>query len=189
MNSRLKDEAMAQMKLFVLVGLITLSAQSSHSASLHTECGCTREYKPVCGSDDRTYNNKCLFECEKEIRDDLKIKHEGICVPDDISLEPSVDCVCTLEYSPLCGSDGVTYSNECNLKCAQRQKFDLEPDHEGECDLKIEHLPLEEDVSCVCPFILEPVCGSNGHTYDNTCELNCMRNQGADVRVEHSGVC
>lgn len=135
---------MVQIKLLVIVGLITLSVESSHSASVHA-CGCTRDYRPVCASDGRTYNNKCLFLCEKEIRDDLHIKHDGVCVPDEISLESPVDCVCTLIYSPICASNGVTYSNECHLKCAQRQKDDLKPIHDGECDLKIEHLPLEED--------------------------------------------
>jgi hypothetical protein len=28
------------------------------------------------------------------------------------------DCVCTMEYAPVCGCNDVTYSNECVANCA-----------------------------------------------------------------------
>lgn len=43
---------------------------------------CTRELVPVCGTDDKTYDNMCLLEveaCKPENTDKLQLKHQGAC--------------------------------------------------------------------------------------------------------------
>lgn len=80
-------------------------------------CPCPKYYFPVCGSDGVTYDNYCFMYCE----DGVTLKHEGKCKKvflqhlDDIKFDP---CICPAIYSPVCGVNGVTYSNDCQRKCA-----------------------------------------------------------------------
>lgn len=30
------------------------------------------------------------------------------------------NCICSLQFKPLCGSDGITYTNACQFECARR---------------------------------------------------------------------
>ena len=77
-------------------------------------------------------------------------------------------CLCPERiYRPICGLNGKTYFNHCQLTC-DRVKID----HRGPC------------VKCKCPGIAEPVCGQDGKTYSNSCEASC-----ANTLVIYEGRC
>ncbi|MCT4622604.1 MAG: Kazal-type serine protease inhibitor domain-containing protein [Schleiferiaceae bacterium] len=44
---------------------------------------------------------------------------------------PNDDCICTMNYDPVCGCNNVTYSNACQAECVGID--DYTP---GECEVK-----------------------------------------------------
>jgi len=70
-----------------------------------------------------------------------------------MNMTTSSGCICPAVYTPVCGLDGVTYSNACSAKC------------EGNTDKKCEG-PCPCPV-CTCEPVGQKVCGKDGITYPN----------------------
>ena len=93
--------------------------------------------------------------------------------------EAEPQTACMMQYDPVCGVDGRTYSNDCVASLAG-----TEVASRGECPQTGGEIFERPEFATLCPDIYEPVCGPDGTTYKNACEA-----QAAGVDVVTEGAC
>lgn len=128
----------------------------------------------ICVSDGETWASNCSLACSNSYRNQSAVPclgriHDGPCE------RPRCTCQGKCEY--VCGSNGITYGNDCILKCAQRRDPTIKKIADRKCG------------ECVCPFIYKPVCGSDGKTYSNSCLLKCAQETKPCLKLAHEGSC
>lgn len=77
------------------------------------------------------------------------------------------NAICPAIYAPVCGCDGITYSNSCEAEAAGVLNY-----NQGECSNNggtcIDSSLIDPNLACALYY--EPVCGCNGITYGNECD-------------------
>ncbi|XP_009902985.2 ovomucoid-like [Dryobates pubescens] len=177
----LSDIAAAQLQIFNnAVGQIQQFSCDVYRMSGGMLAACPRNYEPVCGTDEVTYPNECSL-CTENLRNrDVTKKHDGQCVS-------QVDCTgyvrsvgglmmpCTMEYTPICGTDGITYSNKCHFCNAVANGLNLNVRHRGTCSQGSNNAGIDCSEfslsNLICPLNFDPLCGSDGKTYGNKCQF------------------
>ncbi|MEL6863907.1 MAG: Kazal-type serine protease inhibitor domain-containing protein [Bacteroidota bacterium] len=134
---------------------------------------CTVVYDPVCGCDEKTYNN----ECEARKAGVLRFT-AGACAKDCVDKSKASSDGCPEIYKPVCGCNEKTYTNACEARNVGVQKW-----VDGPCASDC----IDRDLigRSGCPEIYQPVCGCDGKTYSN----DCVAQNAGGVKSWEKGVC
>ncbi|NXA67395.1 IOVO protein, partial [Mohoua ochrocephala] len=165
---------------------------------------CSEAVSPICGSDGVTYGNECLL-CAYNVEYGTNVSkdHDGECkevapvdcsrYPNTTSEEGKVVLLCNKDLSPVCGTDWVTYDNEC-LLCARNlgvQALVLPtPSHQTLLFFLFLQVDCSDYPKPVCTLDYMPLCGSDNTTYSNKCNFcNAVVDSNGTITLSHFGKC
>ncbi|XP_076684571.1 serine protease inhibitor dipetalogastin-like isoform X2 [Andrena cerasifolii] len=135
---------------------------------------------PICGSNGVTYANSLYLDCANHQNfQNVATLHSGACLPGDEY------CKTNILYEPVCGSDGATYTNLESLLCVnyRRLRNVTVASHSacGNFDYCYRH--------GTASYGTNPVCGSNGFTYQNAAQVKCLQRRNTELKILHDGGC
>ncbi len=139
---------------------------------MNPDANCSYTYNPVCGCNDVTYLNSCVAQangvtvynqgpCSENCYDPTYVEICGQTSTDPVS--GVVNLLCPQTPAPVCGCDGITYTNSCYAQASGMSFYTPGPCANNCVD------PNSMDPNLICSSTYDPVCGCNGVNYSNSC--------------------
>eukprot|EP00644_Phytophthora_capsici_P001083 jgi/Phyca11/121117/e_gw1.43.334.1 len=114
---------------------------------------------------------------------------------DDSGSGYSCDAICPTKHEPVCGSDGVTYTNDCAFSIAQCKTAKLTLSAVGECAggsvASSNEASGSAPAACpdACLDVYDPVSDESGKTYSNECYMRMAKckdtKEDVDILAEY----
>uniref|UniRef100_A0A8C3KDX6 Ovomucoid n=1 Tax=Calidris pygmaea TaxID=425635 RepID=A0A8C3KDX6_9CHAR len=98
---------------------------------------------------------------------------------------------CSLEYTPICGTNGVTYRNKCHF-CNAVALLNQSRAASLRVSLEIPNIDCSQQKgsNLLCTSNYDPLCGSDGRTYGNKCHFcNAVSTSRGSLFLRHRGAC
>ncbi|KAF1317650.1 Kazal-type serine protease inhibitor, partial [Globisporangium splendens] len=181
-------------------------ADANDMSKLYCQIKCALDGVPVCDTDGKPYINDCHLLAAKCKFPNLAKAYNGACVEGQSSASTSTSTttvevtasgaattvktkcnpICARVCEPVCGSNSVTYANQCLLDYAACKNPRVTKLSNGKCIAK------KKGKGCVpvaCTSEEDPVCASNGVSYLNTCMFENAQCQFPELSILHEGEC